>query len=368
MCSPSRVDRPVFLRDERRDLFLALADHAQRGALHAAGGEAAAHFLPQQRREIEADEVVERAARLLRVHQIERKLARLRHGIADRVARDLVEHHAVHFLAVELAALLEDLVQVPGDRLALAVRVGRQVERLGFLQRARDGVDVALVLLEHLVLHGEAVVGVDRAFLRHQVAHVAIGGEHLEVLAEVLLDGLRLGRRFDDDEVVSHSSVCEVVGGSRRCQIFELREGALLAGLARQHHEHHPFQLLCVELVGIEREHAVDDDLALLRTERTPSCSSVKRNPRHSVDSRASSPSEKTRSAGIGLPASGGRSRTQARSASQSSARSTFGGAKPAPSRCAREIAHARGPREPPRACSDRRRKSECRERCRSSS
>ena len=93
---------------------------------------------------------------------------------------------------------------MPGDGLALAVRVGRQVQGLGLAQRARDGVDVALVLLEHLVLHGEAVIGIDRAFLGHEVAHVPVGGEHFEVLAEVFLDRLRLGRRFDYDEVVCH--------------------------------------------------------------------------------------------------------------------------------------------------------------------
>ena len=73
-------ERPVFLRHERADLVFALADHAQRRALHAAGRQAAAHFLPQQRREIEADEVVERAARLLRVHEVERQVARLGDG------------------------------------------------------------------------------------------------------------------------------------------------------------------------------------------------------------------------------------------------------------------------------------------------
>ena len=61
------------------------------------------------------------------------------------------------------------------------------------------------VALDLAILHREIVVGIDGAFLRHQVAHVAIGREHLEVLAQVLLDGLRLGGRFDDDEVVCHA-------------------------------------------------------------------------------------------------------------------------------------------------------------------
>ena len=54
---------------------------------------------------------------------------------------------------------------------------------LGLLQRAGDGLDVLLVALDDAVLHREVVLGIDRAFLGHQVAHVAIGGQHLEVLA-----------------------------------------------------------------------------------------------------------------------------------------------------------------------------------------
>src|SRR3569832_871556 len=45
------VDRPVFLGDNRRDLRLALADHAQRGALHAPGSKTLPDFLPEHGRE-----------------------------------------------------------------------------------------------------------------------------------------------------------------------------------------------------------------------------------------------------------------------------------------------------------------------------
>ena len=198
------LDGPVFLRLEGLDLFLALADHAQRRALHASGGQPLAHLLPQERREVEADEVIERAPRLLRVDQFQRQTARLTHRLADGVAGDLVEHHAVHVLAVEVAALLEDLLQVPGDGLAFAVRVGRQIERLGLAQAARDRLHVALVFFQHPVLHGVAVVGIDRAFLGNQIAHVAIGGQYVEIAPQVFFDGLRLGGRLDDDQVLCH--------------------------------------------------------------------------------------------------------------------------------------------------------------------
>ena len=201
---PLTLDGPVLLRQERADLLLALADHAQRRALHAARRQPAAHLLPQQRREVEADEIIERAPRLLGIDELERQPARLPDRRTDGVARDLVEHHAVHVLAVEIAARAQDLLQVPGDRLALAIRVGGQIQRLRLAQRARDCLDVALVLLEHLVLHGKAVIGIDRALLGHQVTHVPVGGEHVEVAAQILLYRLGLGGRFDYDQIVCH--------------------------------------------------------------------------------------------------------------------------------------------------------------------
>ena len=201
---PLALDGPVLLRQERADLLLALADHAQRRALHAPRRQSAAHLLPQERGKIEADQIIERAARLLGVDELERQSARLPDRRADGVARDFVEHHAMHVLAVEIAARLQDLLEVPGDRLALAIRVGRQIQRLRLVQRARDGLDVPLVLVEQLVLHPEAVVGIDRALLGHQVTHVPVGGEHLEIAAQILLDRLGLGGRFDYDQIVCH--------------------------------------------------------------------------------------------------------------------------------------------------------------------
>ena len=35
-----------------------------------------------------------------------------------------------------------------------------------------------------------------------QVAHVALAGGHLEIGPQVLVDGLGLGRRFDDDQAL----------------------------------------------------------------------------------------------------------------------------------------------------------------------
>ena len=73
-----------------------------------------------------------------------------------------------------------------------------------FFSALLDRGDVFLVALDRGVIHLEALVGLDRAFLGHQVAHVTVGGQHLEVLAQVFLDGSCFGRRFDDDEMAGH--------------------------------------------------------------------------------------------------------------------------------------------------------------------
>ena len=199
-----RADRPVLARDEALDLLFALHDHAQRRRLHAARGQAGLHLAPQHGREVEADEVVERTARLLRVHEVAGDAARVRDRLADRARRDFRERHAVELLAFEQAALLQDLRDVPGDRLAFAIQVGREVEGVGAARRACDRVDVALVLVDHFVAHLEAALGIDGALARHEVAHVAIRGEDGEVLPQVLVDRFRLRGRFDDEQVLGH--------------------------------------------------------------------------------------------------------------------------------------------------------------------
>src|SRR3972149_2446449 len=63
-------DGPVFACDEFFDLLLALDDEPQRRTLYTPGRQPAAHLFPQQRREVETHEVIERAPRLLGVDEI----------------------------------------------------------------------------------------------------------------------------------------------------------------------------------------------------------------------------------------------------------------------------------------------------------
>src|SRR5438093_1604493 len=86
-----RADRPVLLGLELADLVLAVDDDPQSDRLHAAGGEAAAHLVPEERAQLVADEAVEDPARLLGIDLLGIDRARMIEGLADGALRDFVE-------------------------------------------------------------------------------------------------------------------------------------------------------------------------------------------------------------------------------------------------------------------------------------
>ena len=143
------VDRPVLDRDERFDLVFALADDPQSNRLHPSGGETPPDLLPQQVRDLVADEPVDDAARLLRVDPAAVDLAGLLHRREHGLLGDLVEADALELRLARSG--LQGLLEVPGDGLALAVGVGREVDVVGRLRRL-------LQLVDRLFLAGQDLV------------------------------------------------------------------------------------------------------------------------------------------------------------------------------------------------------------------
>jgi hypothetical protein len=90
---------------------------------------------------------------------------------------------------------------VPGDRLALAIRVGREDQLVGAFQRLDDLGDLLGAAPLDLPEHLEVVLGIDRAVLGGQVADMPERGHDLIVRAQILVDRLGLGRRLDDEEL-----------------------------------------------------------------------------------------------------------------------------------------------------------------------
>ena len=122
-------------------------------------------------------------------------------GICDRqlngIASDLVEQHASHRRAILRLDLLRD---VPGDRFAFAVGIGRQKD----LSRSpRCSLQLRYCLLfagNRDVLGLKAVVDVDTHFLLGQIADVTNCRTHPVRAPEILADRFRFRRRLDDYE------------------------------------------------------------------------------------------------------------------------------------------------------------------------
>ena len=103
---------------------------------------------------------------------------------------------------------------MPGDGLALAVRVGREDDvgvLLGRRAKLADGLSAAL---DHLVARLEAGLDVDRYLLFRQVADVAHRGADIETVTQEPLQGPRLGGGLDDDQAFRQSSSFIPISGS----------------------------------------------------------------------------------------------------------------------------------------------------------
>ena len=123
-------------------------------------------------------------------------------GLGDGALRDLVERDPSGLRPVEL----DEFRHVPRDRLALPIGVRRQPHVFRVLRGLLDRSDrlLRVRLLERFVRDTNAAVHVDAEVGFGQITDVAHRREDLEVLAHVLLDRLRLGRRLDDHEVLGH--------------------------------------------------------------------------------------------------------------------------------------------------------------------
>ena len=127
------------------------------------------------------------------------------HGIQNRPFGNLMEHHSLDRLIGQQIALPKNFIQMPGNGLPFAIWISRQIERLGLGGCFGDGIDMTLVLVDQLILHREIVRGVNGSFLGDQIAHMAVRGQNLEILAQIFFDCFRLGRRFDDNQIFTHN-------------------------------------------------------------------------------------------------------------------------------------------------------------------
>ncbi len=99
---------------------------------------------------------------------------------------------------------LQQLGQMPGDRLALAVGVGREVDVGCALYRAAQLLDDVALAFDRQILGREIVLDVNAQRAFWKVAHVPDRRLHGESRRKKLLDRPRLRRRLHDDQGLFH--------------------------------------------------------------------------------------------------------------------------------------------------------------------
>ncbi len=159
------LDGPVLLGPERLDLDLAVDHQPQGDGLHPARRTGARQLAPEHRREGEADQVVQGAAGQVGVDQLHVDGARMLHRLGDGGLGDGVEHHPLDLGALDRLLAVQHLQHVPGDRLALAVRVGGEDDLLGALGGFCDVAEPLLSPGVDLPDHREVVVRIHRSVL-----------------------------------------------------------------------------------------------------------------------------------------------------------------------------------------------------------
>ncbi|MNU66642.1 hypothetical protein D3C71_559620 [compost metagenome] len=196
-----RADIPVLFGNETLDLGFAVTDETQRNGLHTTGGTRAGQLAPQNRRQVETDEIVERTAGEIGVDQRHVDVARVRHGVQHRLLGDGVEDHALHRLVAENALLLQKIENVPGNGFAFAIRVGCEKEAVGGFYRIGNILHALGGGAVDFPGHFEILVGQHRSVLGRKIPHMAKGCKNLIARAKILVDRLGFGRRFYDDDI-----------------------------------------------------------------------------------------------------------------------------------------------------------------------
>src|SRR5262249_43098533 len=162
---------------------------------NAAGTGAARHLLAEQVAQRITDDAIEHAPGFLSADAVHVDLARLGDCVLHRGSRDLVERDAEGASVFELQLLLN----VPGNRLALAIGVGGEVDAIRLVRLALQlGEDVAsgaailaVLAFDDDVGRHPAVLDVDAGDLlallatARQIADVAVTRQHLEAGAEI---------------------------------------------------------------------------------------------------------------------------------------------------------------------------------------
>ena len=192
------VQQPVLLTVEGPDFLFPIHHHAGGHRLNTAGGKAGLDLAPEEGRQLIAHNPIQNPAGLLGVDQILVNAAGVLDALGDHLFGDLVEGNPLGLLIVQL----QQLLQMPGDGLALPVRVRGQIDGLGGLGFFFQFADQFLFIPDGDIPGLKAVLNIHAHLALGQIPQVAHGGGHLIVAAQIFFNGFGFRRRLDDHQVL----------------------------------------------------------------------------------------------------------------------------------------------------------------------
>ena len=184
---PQHAERRFGL--EIDDFALALHNQADSHRLHAACRQRRFHLLPQNGRQLESDQTVEYAARLLCVDQIDIESARILDGVQNGRLGNLVKDNAFSRFILQP----QHLVKVPRNGLSLAVLIGSEPNRFGVFGGFLQVGDKFFLVGRNLVFRFVLMLNVDAEAFFGQIADVSVTRSDHIIFAQKLLDSLGLG-------------------------------------------------------------------------------------------------------------------------------------------------------------------------------
>src|SRR5579862_1083639 len=206
------VDRPVLFFLERLDFAFAFDDQAKSKGLHPSGGKTSADLVPKQRGDLISHEAIENAAGLLRINEVLIDRARMFECCLYRAFGNFVEGHTLYAwrsLGLSLfrffrfllfrAVFSEFIRQVRRDGFAFTVRVRREIDGIGGGSKLFQLGDNFFFAGNDNVVGRKIVVDIHTQSALGQILDMPERSFHREALTQIFLDGLRLGRRFDND-------------------------------------------------------------------------------------------------------------------------------------------------------------------------
>ena len=154
--------------------------------MDAARRQPPSHLVPQQRRHLIADNAVEQAPCLLRVDEVFIDVRGMTERFLNCRLGDFVEQHTAHGLLI-LAAPFQLFFDVPADGLALAVRVGGDIDGVNLFSGSLQFANHFLFAGDDFISWLEVIIEIDADAFLGQILDVADRGQHLEIGSQVLI-------------------------------------------------------------------------------------------------------------------------------------------------------------------------------------